>query len=42
MSYHTSVDSGVTLNRFSQELQLVDMDLPVALLGASTSTSIYL
>lgn len=33
MSFYSEVDSGITLNRFSQELQLVDMDLPVAALG---------
>ncbi|TLD19247.1 hypothetical protein PspLS_09793 [Pyricularia sp. CBS 133598] len=33
MSFHTTVDSGVTVNRFSQDLQLIDMELPVAALG---------
>jgi hypothetical protein len=39
LSYHASLDSGTTLNRFSQELQLVDMDLNIAALGAATSIS---
>ncbi|WYZ37828.1 hypothetical protein EsH8_II_001334 [Colletotrichum jinshuiense] len=33
MSFHSSVDSGVTVNRFSQDLQLIDMELPAAALG---------
>ncbi|KAK1984403.1 ABC transporter [Colletotrichum cereale] len=33
MSFHSSVDSGVTVNRFSQDLQLIDMELPSAVLG---------
>ncbi|KAK2033917.1 ABC transporter [Colletotrichum zoysiae] len=33
MSFHSSTDSGVTVNRFSQDLQLIDMELPSAALG---------
>ncbi|OHW98638.1 ABC multidrug transporter [Colletotrichum incanum] len=33
MSFHNSVDSGITVNRFSQDLQLIDMELPSAALG---------
>ncbi|RFU80509.1 abc transporter [Trichoderma arundinaceum] len=33
MSYHTTTDSGITVNRFSQDLQLIDMELPSAALG---------
>ncbi|EXF80647.1 ABC transporter [Colletotrichum fioriniae PJ7] len=33
MSFHSSVDSGITVNRFSQDLQLIDMELPAAALG---------
>lgn len=33
MSYHTTTDCGVTVNRFSQDLQLIDMELPAAALG---------
>jgi hypothetical protein len=39
LSYHTGLDAGTILNRFSQELQLVDMDLTVAALGTGTSLS---
>ena len=33
MSFFASTDTGVTLNRFSQDLQLIDMDLPLAALN---------
>ncbi|EEA22217.1 hypothetical protein TMatcc_008346 [Talaromyces marneffei ATCC 18224] len=32
-SFFASTDTGVTLNRFSQDLQLIDMELPVAALN---------
>ncbi len=35
MSLFMAVDGGVTLNRFSQDLQLIDMELPAAALGFS-------
>ncbi|KAJ3955412.1 hypothetical protein N0V92_008076 [Colletotrichum tropicale] len=35
MTFHSSVDSGVTVNRFSQDLQLIDMELPAAALGVA-------
>ena len=38
MSFFVNTDTGVTLNRFSQDLQLIDMELPVAALNAFTST----
>ncbi|KAK2786100.1 hypothetical protein FQN52_007979 [Onygenales sp. PD_12] len=33
MSFFSATDTGVTLNRFSQDLQLIDMELPVAALN---------
>ncbi|KAF3490889.1 ABC multidrug transporter [Arthroderma uncinatum] len=33
LSFFSSTDSGVTLNRFSQDIQLVDNELPMALLN---------
>lgn len=36
MSLHATVDSGVTVNRFSQDLALIDMELPSAALGTTT------
>ncbi|KAL0941776.1 ABC multidrug transporter [Colletotrichum truncatum] len=35
MSFHSAVDSGITVNRFSQDLQLIDMELPAAALGVA-------
>lgn len=39
MSFFSTVDSGVTLNRFSQDLMLIDMELPVAALNTFASKS---
>ncbi|KAK1689141.1 ABC transporter [Colletotrichum godetiae] len=39
MSFHSSVDSGITVNRFSQDLQLIDMELPAAALGLAVGVS---
>jgi ATP-binding cassette, subfamily C (CFTR/MRP), member 1 len=33
LSFHSIVESGVTVNRFSQDLQLIDMELPGAAFG---------
>lgn len=33
MSFFAATDAGVTINRFSQDLQLIDMDLPLAALN---------
>ena len=33
MKFFSNVDTGVTLNRFSQDLQLIDMDLPITALN---------
>ena len=37
MSFFSTTDTGITLNRFSQDLQLVDMDLPIAALNFLTA-----
>ena len=37
MSFFSTTDTGVTLNRFSQDLQLVDMDLPISALNFFTA-----
>lgn len=39
MSFHSTVDSGVTVNRFSQDLRLIDMELPQALFSVATTTA---
>lgn len=39
MSFFATTDTGVTLNRFSQDLQLIDMELPVAALNTFASQS---
>jgi ABC-type multidrug transport system fused ATPase/permease subunit len=35
MSFFYTVDQGVTVNRFSQDIQLIDMELPGSALGAA-------
>ncbi|WDK08975.1 ABC transporter [Colletotrichum graminicola] len=40
MSFHSSIDSGVTVNRFSQDLQLIDMALPSAALGLAIGVAV--
>ena len=37
MSFFSTTDTGTTLNRFSQDLQLIDMDLPISALNFFTS-----
>ncbi|KAL8774135.1 MAG: hypothetical protein Q9209_001243 [Squamulea sp. 1 TL-2023] len=37
MSFFATTDTGVTLNRFSQDLQLIDMDLPISALNFFTA-----
>ena len=37
LSFFSTTDTGVTLNRFSQDLQLVDMDLPISALNFITA-----
>ncbi|KAK0370729.1 ABC transporter [Colletotrichum limetticola] len=39
MAFHSSVDSGITVNRFSQDLQLIDMELPAAALGLAVGVA---
>ena len=36
-SFFSSTDTGVTLNRFSQDLQLIDMELPISALNFFTA-----
>ena len=38
LSFFSTTDTGVTLNRFSQDLQLIDMDLPIAALNFFTAS----
>ncbi|KPM36182.1 Multidrug resistance-associated protein 1 [Neonectria ditissima] len=33
MSFFATTDAGITINRFSQDLQLIDMDLPISALN---------
>lgn len=37
MSFFVNTDTGVTLNRFSQDLMLIDMELPIAALNTFAS-----
>jgi len=37
MSFFSTTDTGVTVNRFSQDLQLIDMELPIAALNTFAS-----
>jgi ATP-binding cassette subfamily C (CFTR/MRP) protein 1 len=37
MSFFATVDTGVTLNRFSQDLMLIDMELPITALNTFAS-----
>ncbi|KAK4170055.1 hypothetical protein QBC43DRAFT_329617 [Cladorrhinum sp. PSN259] len=37
MSFFVNTDSGETMNRFSQDLQLIDMELPIAALNTFTT-----
>lgn len=41
MSFHSNVDSGVTVNRFSEDLRLIDMELPTAAFGVATSMYLH-
>lgn len=38
LSFFSTTDTGITINRFSQDLQLIDMDLPIAALNTFAST----
>ena len=40
MSFFSKTDSGIIINRFSQDLQLIDMELPVAALNTFASNQI--
>lgn len=37
MSFHATVDSGITLNRFSEDIRLIDVELPTAAFGVAIS-----
>ena len=39
MSFFSTTDTGVTVNRFSQDLMLIDMELPLAALNTFASTA---
>lgn len=41
MSFFSSTDTGITTNRFSQDLELIDMELPVALIRTMLSKSFF-
>ena len=40
MSFFSTVDNGITINRFSQDLQLIDMELPSSALSLVLTVSI--
>ncbi|MCJ1314026.1 hypothetical protein MMC25_007706 [Agyrium rufum] len=40
MAFFTSVDNGVTLNRFSQDLELIDMELPLSVVAVTVCISL--
>ena len=42
LSFFSTTDTGVTLNRFSQDLQLIDMDLPTSALNCFTAAMLCL
>ncbi|KAI9709499.1 MAG: hypothetical protein M1820_003259 [Bogoriella megaspora] len=42
MSFFATTDTGVTINRFSQDLQLIDMDLPISALNCAATFIICL
>ncbi|RDW58714.1 hypothetical protein BP6252_13190 [Coleophoma cylindrospora] len=42
MSFFSNTDTGVTLNRFSQDLELIDMELPIALLNIALASMLCL
>lgn len=37
MSFFSNTDTGVTINRFSQDLMLIDMELPISALNTFAS-----
>ena len=39
MSFFSSTDTGTTINRFSQDLMLIDMELPLTALNTVASMS---
>jgi hypothetical protein len=41
MSFFSTTDTGVTVNRFSQDLMLIDMELPIAALNTFASKPVF-
>lgn len=41
LSFFTTTDTGTTINRFSQDLQLIDMELPVSALNTFASMCLF-
>lgn len=42
MLFFSTTDSGSILNRFSQDLQLIDMELPIAAINTFASRSLFI
>lgn len=38
LSFFTKIDTGTTLNRFSEDIRMIDMEVPAAAFGIGTST----
>jgi len=42
MSFFSTTDTGVTVNRFSQDLMLIDMELPISALNTFASMALLI
>ncbi|KAH7025269.1 ABC transporter [Microdochium trichocladiopsis] len=42
LSFFSSVDAGTTLNRFSEDIRLIDMEVPTAVYGMGTTGAVLL